>query len=106
MKDETTPTMLRAADVAARLRCDQSTVRRYAAQGLLPAVRIGSMLRFRVADVERLEQEGTFTPAKASSAEVSIERQAAPMDHTHYSPRSPEERARETVRKLRNSQPV
>jgi hypothetical protein len=30
-----TPTMLRAADVAARLCCDQSTVRRYAAQGLL-----------------------------------------------------------------------
>lgn len=54
-----TPSMMRAADVARRLSCHVSTVHRLARSGQLPAVRIGGMVRFKVADVERLEAEGT-----------------------------------------------
>ena len=53
------PSMLRAADVAKRLACHVTTVHRLARSGQLPAVRIGGMVRFKAADVERLEAEGT-----------------------------------------------
>jgi excisionase family DNA binding protein len=40
------------ADVARRLQASERTVRRYAESGVLPAIRIGGLIRFDPRDVE------------------------------------------------------
>ena len=53
-----TQPMLTVQVVAERLTCSTATVRRLAATGELPHVRIGSLMRFEAADVENyLEQQ-------------------------------------------------
>lgn len=50
--------MLTVQAVAQRLTCSTATVRRLAATGELPHIRIGSLMRFEPADVEQfLEQQ-------------------------------------------------
>ena len=48
------PELLTAAQVARRFNVSRSTVSRWTADGILTAVRIGTVLRYRAADVEAL----------------------------------------------------
>jgi excisionase family DNA binding protein len=48
------PELLTTVEVAERLRVSVSTVSRWAKAGELPVVRLGSLLRFRSDDVERI----------------------------------------------------
>jgi len=60
------PELLTASEVAEILRVDSATVRKWATEGVIPAVRIHSgqrMYRFRREDVERL-----LTPAAEDEA--------------------------------------
>lgn len=46
--------LLLTREAAAYLRCDESTVRRFIAQGKLPVVRVGGLVRIRRSDLEML----------------------------------------------------
>ncbi len=48
---------LTSAEVAAYLRVDPQTVRRWCASGQLPAIRAGRVFRMKLADVERFVQQ-------------------------------------------------
>jgi excisionase family DNA binding protein len=50
--------LLRERDVAALIQLDGRTVRRLAADGALPRVRIGGSTRYRLADVQALIERG------------------------------------------------
>jgi excisionase family DNA binding protein len=49
---ETSTPLETAADVARRLNASERTIRRYAANGVLPAIRIGGLIRFDRRDVD------------------------------------------------------
>jgi excisionase family DNA binding protein len=53
----TVPALLTEREVAARLRVGKTTVQRWRAQGLIPFVRIGDCVRYRVVDVENFEAD-------------------------------------------------
>ena len=57
-----TPEVLTAAEVAQRLRISRATVDRHARRGILPAVKIGGLLRFPVGPIEALERGEQPTP--------------------------------------------
>ncbi len=48
--------LLTSAEVVQRLRLSRATVSRHAKSGILPSVRIGNLLRFPVAPIERIER--------------------------------------------------
>jgi excisionase family DNA binding protein len=61
--------LLSNSDVCVRLQCSRSTVWRLVRQGLLRPIKIGSLTRYRIADVETIEARGTAEPAEATAAD-------------------------------------
>jgi excisionase family DNA binding protein len=89
------PPMMRTQDVADVLRCDESTVRRLTRIGQLTAVRIGGMVRYRRAEVERLI-EGPPCPAPTEGTTLSAVSGTATGSSNGWKPErvTPEQRAR------------
>jgi excisionase family DNA binding protein len=56
--------LLTSSEVAERLRVNVATVRRYASNGALPAVRLGGAYRFPAARIEQLERGQTSAPRR------------------------------------------
>ena len=98
------PSMLRAADVAKRLSCHVTTVHRLARSGQLPAVRIGGMVRFKAADVERLEAEGTCRERTEDGTSGATRAQASGISGTlRLAASAPAARARAIAETLSKS---
>ncbi len=50
--------MLNVEDVAKRLNTSTATIRKWILQRRIPFVKIGSLVRFRPEDIDRIEREG------------------------------------------------
>jgi excisionase family DNA binding protein len=82
--------LLTATRVGEILHLDRSTVTRMAADGRIPAVKIGRQWRFRAADVRRLLDSPSLGEAAASLPEERTERPGRPV-RTRGSSRIPED---------------
>jgi excisionase family DNA binding protein len=63
-KDPRSVRMLSTKEVAERLRCSEATIARRVADGTLPAVRIGRLVRIREDVLEGMIEAATIVPAR------------------------------------------
>lgn len=61
--------MMRAREIAKYLKLHEITVRKYAAQGKIPATRIGRVWRFNKDAIDKWIREGTAPTLTAASKE-------------------------------------